>query len=104
MRLLKTLRLTKAFQQKEQAPIFMHTHWICPRHCPAVMADIYLGESFGIARSLGAFRPSVTVAVQRNSFDAKSNAALLKFRGAVASADTPQIRKQGATARQVTQD
>src|ERR1700723_2494996 len=66
---------------------------ICPRHGLAVMSKIHLGIPFWIARCLRPFRPSVTVAVQRHAFDAKSIAALLELRGAVARADGAQIRK-----------
>src|SRR5665213_4315266 len=65
-----------------------HFHWgfarIRPRHRPAIVSKIHLGISFGVTRRLCPFRPSVTVAVQRDAFDAKSIAALLKLRGAVA--------------------
>ena len=42
--------------------------------------------------------------MKRDTFDAKSVAALLEFRGAVARADSPQIGKQWAIARQVAQN
>ena len=46
-----------------------------------------------LARPLG---PGVAVGVQANPFDAEARAALLEFRGPVASADRPQIRKERA--------
>ena len=74
------------------------------RHGLAVVAQIHLRIPFGIARRFCPFRPCVAVAVQRNSFDAQTNAALMKFRRPVARADSPQIGKQWAAARQVAQD
>src|ERR1700690_606340 len=77
---------------------------ICPRHSPAIVPKIHLGKSFGVARRLCPFRPSIAVAVQRYAFDAKSSAALFELRGAVARTNGSKIRKQRAASRQVAQD
>src|ERR1700677_5207484 len=53
---------------------------IRPRHGFAVVAQIYLGISFGVTRCFCPFRPGITIAVQRNAFDAQTDAALMKFR------------------------
>ncbi len=77
---------------------------IRPRHGLAVVAQVHLRISFGIARCFCPFRPCVAVAMQRDAFDAQTNAALMKFRRPVARADGAQIRKQGTAPRQVAQD
>jgi len=48
-----------------------------------IVAKIHLGIPFGIACRLCTFRPSITVAVQRDALDAKSSAALFELRGTV---------------------
>src|SRR5450631_4148371 len=64
---------------------------IGPRHGFAVVAQVHLCIPFGITRRLCPFRPCVAVAMQRDAFDAKSIAALLELRGAVACTDRSQI-------------
>ncbi len=41
------------------------------------------GESFGVAATLGALRPRVTVGVESQAFDVESVATLLEFRGTI---------------------
>lgn len=69
----------------------------------AVVTKCLLRESFGITGCLRPLCPGVAVAVQRDAFDAQTNTALVKFRGAVACAHGPQIRKQRPLVRQRTQ-
>ncbi len=45
-----------------------------------VMPKSGLGEAFGIAAGLGAFRPSVSIGMERNTFNAKQLAAAVKLR------------------------
>jgi hypothetical protein len=62
----------------------------------AVMAKSLLREPFWITGALRPFRPSVSVAVQGDAFDAKSFAALFELCCPVGSSDAPQIRKERA--------
>ena len=69
---------------------------IRPMHGLAVVTQGQLREPFGIADDLRAFRPRVTVAVQRHALNAKPDTALLELCRPVARAHSGEIRKQGA--------
>src|SRR5439155_17413250 len=73
-------------------------------HRLAVVTERFLREPFRIAALFGALRPRVAIGVKRDAFDAESITALLEFRGAVASANRLQIRKQRAGFGQTAQD
>ena len=69
---------------------------LCPAsvgsmHRLAVVAERLLREPFRVAALLGALRPSVAVGMKGDALDAESRAALLEFRGAVATADGLEI-------------
>ena len=72
-------------------------------HGDGIMPKRLLGKAFGVAAGLGAFRPGVTVAVQRHAVDAKTDTTLLEFGRPVASAHPRQIGKQQPFARQILQ-
>ena len=69
-------------------------------HGLAVVAECLLGETFGVAALLCAFRPSVSVGMQRHPCDAQPFAALLKLCRPIAATDGMQIGEQRANYRQ----
>ena len=42
-------------------------------HCPAVVAERFLREAFGITRGLSSLGPGVAIAVQRDAVDFESD-------------------------------
>src|ERR1019366_4539747 len=65
-------------------------------HGFGVVPQSLLGEPLGVSTLARPLGPGVAVGVQANPFDAEARAALLEFRGPVATADRPQIRKERA--------
>src|SRR5208283_577505 len=59
-------------------------------HSLAVVAKCLLREALGITCLLGTFRPSITVAVQRNTDDFETNAPPLEFLRTVFFVRQPQ--------------
>ena len=70
-------------------------------HRDRIMPQRFLREAFGIAAGFGSFRPSVTVAMERDTPNSKSIATLFEFRRPVTGTHPRQIRKKQTFARQI---
>src|SRR5512136_3410645 len=70
----------------------------------AVVSEGFLCKPLWVAARLRSLRPSVAVRVQRHALDTQSNASLLEFRGAVATANGLQVGKQRTICRQPAQN
>src|SRR5258708_29475135 len=68
---------------------------ISPMHGLAVVAQVFHGEAFRIARLTRSLRPSVAIGVQGDSRYLQALATLLKLRGSVAGANGSQSWEQG---------
>ena len=70
----------------------------------AVVSERFLRESLWVTALLGAFRPSITVRMQRDAQDAQTHAAAFEFFGTVLFHPQGNLRQQKSSGRERAQD
>ena len=73
-------------------------------HGFAVVTESFLREPLRVAARLRPLHPSIAIGVQRNPIDSQPQTALMKLRGAVATANGLQVGKQRAGCRHLPQE